>query len=198
MRSIFSGVQNLYLHANSAKDIILAVNFAKKYNVKKPVVVGGKDSWKITSFLRDNKIPVMLTRLHDLPDLNDDDIDITFRTPALLLKDSVLFCLQTEGDMEAMQSRNLPFLAGTAVAYGLTKEQALQAITLNTAKILGIDNVVGSLETNKIASLVISDGDLLDMKSNKIIAAFINGKPVNLVNEQQKLYEKYKTKYSLK
>lgn len=198
MRKIFSGSQNLYLHANSAKDITLAVNFAKKYSVKKPIIVGGKDSWKITSFLRDNKIPVMLTRLHDLPDLNDDDIDITFRTPALLLKDSVLFCLQTEGDMEAMQSRNLPFLAGTAAAYGLTKEQALQSITFNTAKILGIDNVVGSLETNKIASLVISDGDLLDMKSNKVIAAFINGKSVNLVNEQQKLYEKYKTKYGLK
>jgi imidazolonepropionase-like amidohydrolase len=103
-----------------------------------------------------------------------------------------------EGDMEAMQSRNLPFLAGYSVAYGLTKEQALQSITLNAAKILGIDNLVGSLETNKLASLVISDGDLLDIKSNKVIAAFINGKPVNLVNEQQLLYEKYKTKYGIK
>lgn len=198
MRNVFNGNQNLYLHTNTAKDIVLAVNFAKKHSIKRPVIVGGKDAWKITSFLRENKIPVMLNRIHDLPDLSDDDIDITFRTPALLLKDSVLYCLQMEGDMEAMQSRNLPFLAGTSVAYGVSKEQALQSITLNTAKILGIDNKVGSLESNKIASLVVSDGDLLDIRSNKVIAAFINGKPVNLVNEQQLLYEKYKTKYGLK
>lgn len=198
MRKIFNGTQNLYLHASSAKDIILAVNFAKKYAIKKPVIVGGKDSWKITAFLRDNKIPVMLSRIHDLPESPDDDVDITFRTPTLLLKDSVLFCLQIEGDMEAMQSRNLPFLAGTSVANGLTKEQALQSITFNTAKILGIDNMVGTLETNKVASLVVSDGDLLDMKTNKVILAYINGKPVNLVNDQQKLYERYKAKYGLK
>jgi imidazolonepropionase-like amidohydrolase len=198
MRNVFNGTHNLYLHANTAKDIVLAINFSKKHNVKKPVIVGGKDAWKITSFLRENKIPVMLNRIHDLPELSDDDVDITFRTPALLLKDSVLYCLQMEGDMEAMQSRNLPFLAGTSVAYGVSKELALQSITLNTAKILGIDNMVGSIESNKMASLVISDGDLLDIRTNKVIAAFINGKPVNLVNEQQLLYEKYKTKYGLK
>ena len=198
MRNVFNGKQNLYLHANSAKDIVLAINFAKKHSIKKPVIVGGKDAWKITSFLRDNKIPVMLNRLFDLPETSDDDVDITFRTPYLLQKDSVLFCLQIEGDMEAMQSRNLPFLAGYSVAYGLTKEQALQSITLNAAKILGIDNLVGSLEMNKMASLVISDGDLLDIKSNKVIAAYINGKPINLINEQQQLYEKYKAKYGLK
>lgn len=198
MRKIFSGEQNLYLHTNTAKDMILAVNFAKKYSIKKPVIVGGKDAWKITSFLRENKIPVMLNRIHDLPELSDDDVDITFRTPALLLKDSVLYCLQMEGDMEAMQSRNLPFLAGTSVAYGVDKEKALQSITLNAAKILGIDDKVGSIESNKIASLVISDGDLLDIRTNKVIAAYINGRPIDLVNDQQRLYEKYKTKYGLK
>lgn len=198
MRKVFTGEQNLYLHANTAKDIVLAVNFAKKYNIKKPVVAGGKDAWKITSFLRENKIPVMLNRLHDLPELSDDDVDITFRTPALLLKDSVLYCLQMEGDMEAMQSRNLPFLAGTSVAYGVEKEKALQSITLNAAKILGIDDKVGSLESNKLASLVISDGDLLDIRTNKVIAAYINGKPIDLVNDQQRLYEKYKARYGLK
>ena len=198
MRGVFSGTSNLYLHANSAKDIILAVNFSKKYNVAKPVIVGGKDSWKITSFLKSNNVPVMLNRLHDLPELNEDDVDITYRTPALLQKDSVLYCLQIEGDMEAMQSRNLPFLAGTAAAYGLTKEQALKTITLNSAKILGIETLVGSLEVNKNASIIVSDGDILDMKTNKVIMAFINGKPVNLYNEQQALFEKYKAKYGIK
>jgi imidazolonepropionase-like amidohydrolase len=115
-----------------------------------------------------------------------------------LQNDSILFCLQIEGDMEAMQSRNLPFLAGTAAAYGLTKEQALKTITLNSAKILGIETLVGSLEVNKNASIIVSDGDILDMKTNKVIMAFINGKPVNLYNEQQALFEKYKAKYGIK
>lgn len=198
MRGVFNGNANLYLHANSAKDIMLAVNFAKAYNIAKPVIVGGKDAWKITHFLKANNVPVILNRLHDLPELTEDDIDITYSTPALLQKDSVMFCLQIEGDMEAMQSRNLPFLAGTAAAYGLTKEQALQSISLNTAKILGISDKVGSLEVNKLASLVVSEGDLLDMRTNKVTLAYINGKAVNLVNEQQQLFEKYKTKYGIK
>lgn len=198
MRGVFAGTNNLYLHANSAKDIILAVNFAKKHSITKPVIVGGKDSWKIPAFLKSNNIPVILNRLHDLPELAEDDIDITYRSAALLQKDSVLFCLQIEGDMEASQSRNLPFIAGTSAAYGLTKEQALQAITLNTAKILGVSDLIGSLEVNKLASIVVSEGDLLDMKTNKVIMAFINGKPVNLLNEQQVLFEKYKAKYGIK
>lgn len=198
MRCVFSGQCNLYINANTAKDIIMAVNFAKKFNIARPVIVGGKESWKITSFLKLNKIPVILNRLHDLPDHAEDDVDITFKTPALLQKDSVLFCLQFEGDMEAMQSRNLPFLAGTAVAYGLNKEQALQSITYNTAKILGVENLIGSLEVNKIASLVVSEGDLLDMKTNQVVLAYLKGKSVNLKNEQFLLYQKYKTKYGLK
>lgn len=198
MRPVFSGKANLYLHAQTAKDMMMAINLAKKYEVPSPVIVGGKDAWKISSFLKTNHVPVILSRLHELPELDEDDVDITFRTPALLLKDSVLFCLQINGDMEAMQSRNLPFVAGTAAAYGLTKEQALQSISLNTAKILGIADKIGSLEVSKDASLVVSEGDLLDMKSNKVIIAFIKGKSVNLVNDQQLLFEKYKTKYGIK
>lgn len=198
MRKIFDGTQNLYLHAEEAKVIIAAINFSKKYGIKKPVLVGGKDSWKITKILRENKIPVMLNRIHDLPDLPEDEVDIVYRTPYLLEKDSILFCLQMAGDMEAMQSRNLPFLAGTAAAYGMDKEKALQTITLNAAKILGIDGQVGSLESGKLASLVVSEGDLLDMKTNKVIIAFISGKPVKLYNEQQELYEKYKARYGIK
>lgn len=86
-----------------------------------------------------------------------------------------------------MNARNLAFLAGTAAAYGLTKEQALQSITLNSAKILGIDNLVGSIETGKLASLVVSEGDILDMKTNKIILAYINGRSIKLSNFQDDL-----------
>ncbi|MBA2612846.1 MAG: amidohydrolase family protein [Bacteroidetes bacterium] len=198
MRGVFNGTANLYLHTEKAKDILSAINFAIKYAIKKPVIVGGKESYKITSVLKKNNIPVMLNRVNDLPDNADDDVDIVFRTPYLLQKDSILFCLELEGDMEAMQSRNLPFNAGAAAAYGLTKEQALASITYNAAKILGVDKELGTLEEGKLASLVVSEGDILDMKTNNIILAYIAGKKVNLINKQTELYLKYKTKYGIK
>lgn len=198
MRGVINGNANLYLHVEKAKDILSAINFALKFNIKKPVIVGGKESYKVTSQLKKYNIPVMLNRIFDLPDNQDDNVDIVYTTPSMLMKDSVLFCLQLEGDMEAMQSRNLPFNAGATVAYGLNKEQALQTITLNPAKILGLDKSIGTLEDGKLASIVVSDGDLLDMKSNNVILAYIAGKPVKLSNQQTELYLKYKAKYGIK
>lgn len=198
MRDVFAAKKNLYIHTDYVKDIIIAVNFVKKYNLKKVVIIGGKDSYKVTRLLRENNIAVMLNRLHDLPDTPESETDLMYKLPALLQKDSVLFCLQNQGDMEAMNARNIPFIAGTAVAYGLTKEEALQSITLNSAKILGIDHLVGSLEVGKQGSLVISEGDILDMKSNNIVMAFVNGKQVNLHSFQKDLYLKYMNKYKLK
>ena len=139
----------------------------------------------------------MLNRVNDLPDRNDDEIDIIYSLPYLLQKDSVLFCLQLEGDMEAMQSRNLPFNAGSAVAYGLTKEQALTSVSLNAAKILGVDVLLGSIEVGKLASLVVSNGDLLDVRSNSVVLAYIAGKSVTLTNRQTELFLKYKNKYKV-
>jgi imidazolonepropionase-like amidohydrolase len=198
MKGIFSGNKILYIHADYVKDIIAAVNLSKQYNIKKTVIVGGKDSYKITTFLHQNKIAVMLNRLHDLPDLPEAETDIIYKTPFLLQKDSVLFCLQNQGDMEAMNARNISFLAGTSVAYGLTKEQALQSITLNSAKILGVDDLIGSIEVGKLASLIVSDGDILDIKTNNIILAFINGRPLKLANFQNDLYKKYADKFGIK
>ncbi|MEI6022183.1 MAG: amidohydrolase family protein, partial [Bacteroidota bacterium] len=198
MHGIFAGTQNLYMHADKQKDILAAVLFAKSFGITKTVIVGGKEAYKITAILKQYKIPVMLNRVNDLPDNNDDEVDLVYRMPYLLQKDSILFCLQLEGDMEAMQSRNLPFNAGHAVAYGLSEEQALAAITLNAAKILGLQNQIGSLEKGKLASLVLSKGNLLDIKSNDVILAFIAGKTVQLYNRQTELYNTYKKKYRLK
>jgi imidazolonepropionase-like amidohydrolase len=198
MKSVFNGSKNLYLHADYVKDIMLAVNFAKKFGVKKLIIVGGKDSYKITPFLKENHVAVMVNRLHDLPELPEADTDIYYKLPYLLQKDSVMFCLQNQGDMEAMNSRNLPYLAGTAAAYGLTKEQALQSITLSTAKILGVDSLIGSLETGKLASLVISTGDVLDMRSSNIVMVFVNGRSIPVSNFQNDLYKKYADKYGVK
>ena len=198
MKGVFDGSKNLYIHTDYVKDIIGAVNFAKRFNIKKMVLVGGKDSYKITKLLKENNISVMLNRLHDLPELPEAEIDLMYKLPYLLQKDSVLFCLQNQGDMEAMNARNIAFLAGTAAAYGLTKEQALQSITLSSAKILGVDHLIGSIEIGKLASLVVSEGDILDMKSNKIIVAFINGRNLNLNNFQNDLNKKYSNKLGIK
>ncbi len=198
MRGVFSGTQRLYITAFKAHEMLAAIQFVKQYSIKAPVICGARDALKIAEVLKTSKIPVILSRLHDLPDLESDDIDAVFKLPAQLSKDSILFCLSAYGDMESMQSRNLPFIAGTAAAYGLGKEAALTAITLNAARILGIDKQLGSLEAGKLASLVISQGDILDMRSSQVVMAYLNGKPVTLSNQQTELYEKYKAKYGIK
>ena len=100
--------------------------------------------------------------------------------------------------MEAMNTRNLPFLAGTAAAYGLSKEQALTAITLSPARILGVEDKIGSIEQGKLASLFVSEGDALDMRTNKVIQAWVEGRSISLFNSQEAQYEKYKSKYGVK
>jgi imidazolonepropionase-like amidohydrolase len=200
MRGVFSGDKRLYVHVDKAKDILMAINFCKQYEIKNPVLVGVKEAGKVLKDLKASNIPVMVVRVHDLPDKADDDIDAVYKLPAMLQKEGILFCLSSEGDteMEAMNSRNLPFLAGSAVAYGLSKEEALSAITFNTAKITGLDKKIGTLEENKLASFVVSEGDILDMRTSIITHAFIAGKPVNLNNQQTELYLKYKNKYGIK
>jgi imidazolonepropionase-like amidohydrolase len=198
MAGLFSGNQNLYIHANNVKEIIEAVNFSKLNAIKNMVIVGGKDSWMITDLLKENNISVIVNCVHDLPEKADEDVDLPFKLPYLLQKAGILFCLNNEGNMDAMGTRNLPFMAGTAAAYGLTKEQALKAITSNTSKILGIDKTTGTIEVGKDANLFISTGDALDMRGNNLTDAFVKGNRIDLNNEQKELYEKYKKKYGIK
>lgn len=197
MRGIFNGTQNLYIHAESAKDISEAVTFSKKFSISKMVIVGGTDSWKCTEILKQNNIPVMLSRVHSLPMRDDDDVNQPYKTASMLHDAGILFCFENAGDMEAAHARNLPFLAGTAVAWGLDKEVAISAMTSNTAKILGIIDRVGTIEEKKDATLFVSDGDVMDMKTNKVTWAFIQGKTIQLTNEQQGLYKTYSEKYGL-
>jgi len=198
MKNVFAGKSRLYLHANKAKDILKLLSFVQRHNIKLPVLVGGKEAYKVLGELKRSGIPIMLNRVNDLPAKEDDDVDVVFKLPALLQQDSILFCLQLEGDMEAMQSRNLPFNAGSAVAYGLSKEQALAAISLNAAKIMGVNALIGSLEDGKLASFVVSNSDLLDMKTNAVIFACIAGNPIQLNNKQSELYIRYLNKYKLR
>ncbi len=195
MRGLFDGSKTLFIHANFVKEITEAINFSKNHNIKKMVIVGGYDAWMVSDMLKENNIPVILRRVHSLPERQEDDVNLPFKLPKMLQDAGVLFCLENSGDMEAMGTRNLPFYAGTAIAYGVEKEKALQLITLNTAKILGIDNTCGSLEVGKDATLFISEGDALDMRTNNVTSAFIQGRLLDLDNHQEKLYRKYSGKY---
>lgn len=197
-KGLFDGSQNLYLHAHNAKNIMESVLWAESIGVKNPVIVGGSDAWLVADFLSAKKIPVILERVHSLPSDSDSDIDQPFKTPKILFNNNILFCFSYAGDMEAMGSRNLPFTAGTAVAYGMEYEDAVKALTLNAAKIMGIDNVCGSLEVGKAATLFVSEGDALDMLTNDVILAYIDGRPIDLDNPQKYLYRKYKAKNEAK
>ncbi|UPK71138.1 amidohydrolase family protein [Chitinophaga filiformis] len=194
VKGLFTKEQKLFVHCNLVKEMLVAVDFAKEFGID-VVIAGGADSWIIADVLKQNNIAVVLTQPHSLPLTPDDDVDQPYKTAAQLQQAGVLFCLSNEG---FWQQRNLPFEAGTASTYGLTKEQALTAVTLNTARILGIDKNTGSLETGKDANIVISTGDLLDMRSSIVTHAFIQGRKINLDNKQKQLYERYKHKYGLK
>lgn len=193
-RGLFDGNRNLYIHVSDAKGIMESVLWAESAGIKKPVIVGGTESWLVVDFLSTKKIPVILERTHSLPPDSDVAIDQPFKTPKILADNNVLFCLNYEGDMEAMGSRNLPFTAGTAVAYGMKYEEAVAAITLNAAKIMGVDKQCGSLEAGKDATLFVSEGDALDMMTNDVIYAWIAGRTVDLDNPQKYLYRKFKGK----
>ena len=195
LRGVFSGEQKLYVHADDAKSIQEALNFKASQSVKHMVIVGGYDAHLVADQLKANEVAVLLRRLHELPMYAEDDVDLPYKLPMLLHQAGVQFALQNEGNMERMGARNLPFYAGTAVAYGLPYEEAVRSLTQSPAKILGIDSTCGTLEVGKDATLFISNGDALDMRTNALTHAFIQGRSIVLRSKQTELYEKYKQKY---
>lgn len=195
VQGLFSRKQKLYIHCDVAREILAAIDFKKEFGFD-IVLIGASESNQVASILKDNNIPVILSQMHALPTLADDGVDQPYALPAQLQKAGVLFAINDEDGQH--RGRNLPFNAGTAVAYGLTKEQALSSITLNAAKILGIDDKTGSIETGKDANIVISEGDILDMRSSIITLVLINGRVASLTDKHKQLYERYKYKYGLK
>ncbi|MCW3124403.1 MAG: amidohydrolase, imidazolonepropionase [Bacteroidetes bacterium] len=191
MRKLFTDKENLYVRVDYVKEILNVITFAEEMGVN-VVLIGGADSYMIADVLAQKKIPVILGRSHELPSYNDEDIQQPYKTPAILQKAGVLYALSING---FWQQRNLMFQAGTASAYGLSKEEALASITSNTAKILKLDDKIGTIEKGKAASFIISDGDLLDMRSSNISQAFIDGREINLDNKQKELYKKFSDKY---
>ncbi|TLV01251.1 amidohydrolase family protein [Dyadobacter luticola] len=197
MKPLFDGSANLYVRADYAKDIVEAIKLAKETGVKKLVIVGGNESFKVAAFLKENQVPVVLNPTHRLPDRVDENVYLPYELPGLLHKAGVKVAI-TYSD-EWWRTRNLAFLAGTSSGFGnVTPEEALQFITKNASEIIGAERLVGTLEKGKHASFLVADGDVLDMRGNVIKTVYIKGSKVNLDDKQKRLYEKYKEKYGTK
>jgi len=197
MQGLFDGSKKLYIYASGEKEIIDAVTTAKESGIKEIVIVGGYEAHKIIPFLKENNIPVLVQHTHNLPNKDDDDYDLPYKLPKLLMDGGLLVAIENSGTSN-FQTRNLPFYAGQLVGQGMEKEEALKLITSNTAKILGIDSNYGTLENGKSATLFISEGDALDMRTNILTHAFIDGREISLETHQTELWKRYMEKYSRK
>jgi len=193
MLGLFDGTKALILHSDMAKGVVESVKFAQAQGVKRIAVVSGQDVVVVADFLAENKIPVIVPALHDTPNRADYDYDIAYKLASVLSAKGIKVSLSHTGMLG--NSRNLPFYAGTAVAHGMSKEDALKMITSNTAELFGIQDRVGTLEKGKDATLIVSEGDALDMRTNILSHAFIRGKQITLEGRQQMLFKKYSEKY---
>jgi len=196
MAGIFTGSQKVYVHIQKQKEIIDAIRLLKSFGIDQLVLVGADEAYKTMELIKDEKIAILLRRTQSLPLNEDDDYDLPYKTAATLFNYGILVGLENSGGMERMNSRNLPFYAGMTTGYGLSFEEALQLISLNTAKILGIEQRYGSLEKGKSATLFISEGNALEMHGNNLLKAYIDGREISLETHQTELWQRYMTKYS--
>ena len=195
MQPLFNGVTKLFIHADEAKQIISAIRFARRYGIQDIVLVGGADALSVKDFLLAQNVPVIYERIHELPQREWQDVDMPFKTP-FLLHDAGIKVGIGGGATSIDRQRNLPFFAGTAAAYGLNRETALAMITSVNAEILGVADRVGTLEVGKDATLFISEGDALDMRTSQVLGAYIQGRDIDLYGTQQQLYERFRVKYA--
>ncbi len=174
------------MRADTARDIRNAVEFAKKENLK-VAIVGGRDAVEAAGVLQKENVPVILGSVYSLPSRRDDAYDSRYAVPARLAEAGVRFALTSPSPSD---TRNLPFEAGMSVAYGLSREAALKAITIRPAEILGVADRLGSIEQGKVADLVVTDGDLLEIRT-QVKNVFIAGKNIPLESKHTRLYERY-------
>ena len=197
MLSVISGDISMFIHANEVRQIEAAVFWAERQNMKM-VLVGGKDSWRVTRLLKDRDIPVIYTQTHSTPRRRFEQYDQPFITPLQLFEAGIKFCISnSESTFQTPHIRNLPYHAAKASSHGLPWKQALRSITLSSAEILGVEDRVGSLEVGKDATLFISDANILDVRA-QVITAFIQGRKVDLSDRHKMLDSKYREKYKQK
>ena len=195
MKGIYNGSETVYLHANYEKQIVDGISFLKTQKIKSVVLVQGEESVNQIDFLKKHNIPVILSKPHRLPTGDDQDPNYPYKLAKKLIDGGLLLSIDLAGSMERANTRNLPFFAGSFAAHGIDKEEALKLITLNAAKILKIEENIGSIEVGKSATLFLSEGDALDMRTNKITHAYISGRKISLDTHQTKLWKRYSKKY---
>jgi len=189
---VFTGARKVYVHTNDPKAIVESINYLQELGVKNMVLVTEQGAVPVIGFIKQSGVPVIVASVHEKPQRDDLSVDAGYTTAVKLHQAGVLTGI---ANSSAMSGRNLAFTAGTLVSYGLEKEQALMLITSNLAKILGIDKSYGTLEVGKSATLIVTEGDALDMRGNKLEAAYIDGRKLNLEGRQQELEKRFLEKY---
>ena len=182
------GERPVIFRADREAEIRGAVKFAEEMKLK-PIILGGNDAWKVATLLKEKNVPVILTGVFSLPIREDDPYDTLYENAAKLKQAGVLFAIST-GD-SGPEVRNLAQYAGMAAAFGLSKTDALKAVTLNPAQIMNVADRLGSIEVGKMANLVVTDGDLLEIRS-RIRYLFIDGRPVVLSSRHTELNDAFK------
>ncbi len=189
---LFEKKMSLIVSANELSQIQSAVQFSKDQNVNL-IIHGGRDSWKVVELLKENNVSVIIEPVHDLPTRRWEDYDNPYTVPLKLYQAGVLFAISGGGN-STMNERNIGFQAATASSYGLPKEEALKSITINAARVLGIESMVGSLDVGKDATLIVTTGDPLEIIST-VELEFIQGKKIDLRSRHTELWKKYQEKY---
>lgn len=184
------GEHPVIFRADREAEIRGAIRFAEEMKLK-PIILGGNDAWKLTNLLKEKNVPVILTGVFSLPSREDDAYDILYEQPAKLQQAGVRFCIST-GDAGA-EVRNLAQYAGMAAAFGLSKADAVKAVTLYPAQIMNVADRLGSIEAGKMANLVVTDGDLLEIRT-RIRYLFIDGRPVVLSSRHTELNDSFKNR----
>lgn len=195
MAPLFTGETKLFIHANDARTIVSSVQFASSYGVQDMVLVGGRDAMKVKDLLLSESVAVVYESVHSLPAREWYDVDEPYRVPFQLHEAGLLVGIGG-GETALDSQRNLPFFAGTAAGYGLDRETALSMVTKHNAEILGVDELVGTLEVGKNATFFVSLGDALDMRTSQVQEAFVQGRLIDLFGTQQELYQRYYERYS--
>jgi imidazolonepropionase-like amidohydrolase len=193
MRPVMQGQRPVFVDADELPQIRHALGLAQRHGLKL-VIVGGSDAWRIADVLRERQVPVVIAGVHRLPIRRGDAYDEPFRLAARLAQAGVRFCIARSGtEFDAAHERNLPYEAATAAAFGLSPDEALKAITLYPAQILGVDDRLGSLQPGRLASFIVTDGDPLDIRTH-VERAYVQGREIDLSNRQTRLEQKYRTK----
>ena len=193
MVSVVEGKTPMFVQANSTKQIQTAIAFGKQYNLK-IILMGGADAMQCANLIKEAKVPVVVAGVYRLPTRHDAPYDSAYTLPAQLQEAGIQFSIASDGRFGASGVRNLPYHAATAAAYGLTEDQAVRSITLSPAEIFGVAHRVGSLSVGKDATLIVTDGNILETPT-QVTKAFIQGRQVDLTSKHTQLNEKYKAKY---